>query len=129
MVKRTILTVLQFAAFLGLMFVGGDWDIINLQSEMRQMAAGNFHPHVLIPTIKFPLGTHILIANGILYATILLVLILFFEILRKKLNPWAAFTLLAFLLAVIVGFAAKMGLPPAPTPESSSIQQLTVPSV
>ena len=114
MVKRAILTLVQFAAFLGLLFIGGDWDFINLQSELRQLQAGNLHPHVLIPTIKYPISAnHILIANGLIYSGVLLVLILLFLALRRRLKPWASLSVLAWILAVFFAFATKMGLPPA----------------
>jgi phosphoglycerol transferase MdoB-like AlkP superfamily enzyme len=112
MVKRILLPLLQFIAFLVLMFVGGNWDFIRLGQEIHAMQTHTtfFNP---IPTIKTPLGSHILIANGLIFASVLLLLILLFEILRKKLKPWASLTALAYVLAVVLAFAAKMGLPPA----------------
>ena len=113
MVKRIVLTVLQIVAFLGLMYVGGLSDIINLSLESKQIAQGNMHPTVPIHTIRYPLGTHILIVNGFLYAGILLVLIILLQAITKRLKPWAALSLLGFVLAVMLAFATKMGLPPA----------------
>jgi len=72
-----------------------------------------------IPVIKTPFGSHILIADGLIFAAGLLVIILLIELLAKKLKPWAGLTLLAFVLAICLGFAMKLGLPPAPTPDSS----------
>lgn len=115
MVKRIVYFVLQFAAFLGLLFLGGMWDSINLSYEMRQLAGGTPFPavHPLMTTIKVPVGSHILIAQGVLFATVLLVVFLLIEALRKRLKPWALYTFAAFVLAVVVAFSAKMGLPPA----------------
>jgi len=115
MVKRILFPVLQFIAFLGLMFVGGDWDSINLSYQMRQMANGvpMSQVHPLMTTVKFPVGDHILIAQGLIFATILLVIILIVQIIRKKLIPAAFFTLGAYALAVILALSLKMGLPPA----------------
>ncbi len=128
MVKRISLTILQFIVFIGLLAVGGNWDAVNLSLELRQMQ-NNQVPHVLLPTLKYPVSsTHILIANGILFATVLLLLLLFIEILSKKLKPWAALTLLAYVLAVILGFALKLGLPPASTPDSSALAPLVLPA-
>ena len=128
MVKRISLTILQFIAFIGLLAVGGNWDAVNLSLEMRQMQ-NNQAPHVFLSTIKYPVSsTHILIANGILFATILLVIILLIEVLSKKLKPWASLTLLAYVLAVVLGFAMKLGLPPASTPDSSSLAPLVLPA-
>jgi hypothetical protein len=116
MIKRIILFVVQFACFFGLMDVGGNWDFINLSLEMRQLQQGIMQPKVLIPTIKYPISsTHILIANGLIYAGILLALILLIEALRKKLKPWGGITVLAWVCAVVLALALKMGLPPAPT--------------
>jgi hypothetical protein len=115
MVKRILYPVLQFAAFLGLLYLGGDWDFVNMWYETRQMVSGTplSAVHPLMATIKFPLGSHILIAQGILFAAILLVIILLLQAVTRKLKPWALYTLGAFVVAVAVAYAAKMGLPPA----------------
>jgi len=127
-VKRISLTILQFIAFISLLAVGGNWDAVNLSLEMRQLQH-NQTPHVFLQTLRYPVSsTHILIANGILFATILLVIILLIEVLSKKLKPWASLTLLAYVLAVVLGFAMKLGLPPASTPDSSSLAPLVLPA-
>jgi len=115
MVKRILYPVLQFVAFLGLLFIGGMWDSLNMSYEMRQMANGTplSAVHPLMTTIKIPLGSHTLIAQGVLFASILLVVILLIQAIAKKLKPWAVYTLAAYILAVIVAFATKMGLPPS----------------
>lgn len=113
MSKRIILTLLQFAAFLGLLFLGGDWDEINLGIELRALQ-NHTQPHLFMQTIRYPFGAHhILIANGLIFAAVLLALILLFEAIRRRLRPWASLTFLAFVLAVVVGFIMKLGLPPA----------------
>jgi uncharacterized membrane protein len=115
MVKRILYPILQFAAFLGLLFIGGMWDSLNMSYEMRQMANGTPLPavHPLMATIKIPIGSHILIAQGVLFATFLLVLILLIQAIAKKLKPWAVYTIGAYVLAILVAYATKMGLPPA----------------
>ena len=120
LIKRIVLTLLQFLIFIALLAIGGNWDVINLSLQIRAMEHHTtaFNP---IPVIKTPLGSHILIADGLLFAAVLLVLILLIELLTKKLKPWAGLTLLAFALAICLGFAMKLGLPPAPTPDSSSV--------
>ena len=119
MIKRIVFFALQFACFFALMDLGGNWDFVNLSLEMRQMQQGNFQPKVLIPTIKYPISsTHILIANGLIYAGILLALILLIEALRKKLKPWGGITVFAWVCAVVIALALKIGLPPAPTADS-----------
>ncbi len=99
MLKRILYPVLQFAVFLGLM--------------ERALQTGTT-PHVLIPTLKTQISaTHLLILNGIVFATALLFLILLFEILRKKLKPWALLTIAAYAVAVLLALSVKgMGLIP-----------------
>jgi ABC-type uncharacterized transport system permease subunit len=121
MAKRSILALIQFAAFFTLMFIGGNWDVIRLGQEVRAMQNHTtfFNP---IDTIKIQVGAaHILILNGILFAAVLLVLIVLVEIIAKRRHPWIELTVVAFLLAVAIALLFKMGLPPAPTPDSSSI--------
>jgi len=118
MVKRIILTLLQFLVFIALLAIGGNWDVINLTLQIRAME-NHTKPFNPIPVIKTPLGSHILIADGLIFAAVLLVLILLIELATKKLKPWAGLTVLAFVLAICLGFAMKLGLPPAPTPDSA----------
>jgi hypothetical protein len=120
MIKRILLTLLQFIVFIVLLAVGGNWDYINLALEMHALQLHKT-PSVLIPVFKYPMGSHILIANGLIFATVLLVLILLFLLLRKKLHPWALLTVLAYVLAVCLGFAMKLGLPPADNPSQGSL--------
>jgi hypothetical protein len=112
MVKRILYPVLQFAAFLGLLYFGGEWDFVNLGIEIKAMQ-NHTTPNILIPTFKTQLGAHTLIADGIIFASVLLILILVIQAIVKKLKPWAVYTLASYLLAVIVAFATKMGLPPS----------------
>ncbi len=131
MIKRIVLTLLQFLIFIALLAIGGNWDVINLSLEIRAMERHTraFNP---IPVIKTQVSsTHILIADGLIFAAVLLILILLIEALAKKLKPWAGLTLLAFVLAICLGFAMKLGLPPAPTPDSSipSITKAAPPSL
>jgi hypothetical protein len=117
MIKRIILTLLQFIVFMVLLAVGGNWDAVNLALEMQQHKAAT----ILIPAFKYPVGSHILIANGLIFATVLLVLILLFLLVRRKLHPWAWLTALAYVLAVCLGVAMKMGLPPADSPTQARL--------
>jgi len=110
-----ILTLLQFIIFVVLLAVGGYWDIVHLLIQMRAPSLN------IIPLVKFPItSSHILVANGLIFATALLVLILLFQLLRKKLHPWASLTVLAYVLALCLGFALKLGLPPADNPSQDS---------
>ncbi len=113
MAKRIIYFILQFCAFLGLMDLGGNWDIIRLAQQIQAMQKGAtaFNP---IPVIKTQISAnHILIANGLIFAASLYILILLFEAARRRLKPWAGLTTLAFVLAAVAGLAMKFGLPPA----------------
>jgi hypothetical protein len=120
MIKRIILTLVQFIVFIVLLAVGGNWDAINLALEMHALQQHKA-PSVLIPSFKYPVGSHILIANGLIFATVLLVLILLFLLLRKKLHPWAWLSLLAYVLAVCLGFALTLGLVPADNPAQARL--------
>jgi hypothetical protein len=112
LVKTILLVVLQvfkFAVFLGVLFAGGNWDGVNLWWKMQQMQRGNFHPSALLmPAIVHQLNPQqFLIANGLIYATILLVLILLYEVVRKKLKPWAFFTLGEYAVAMIIALTVS----------------------
>lgn len=108
MVKRILLPVLQFIAFLLLLDLGGYWDVVRLSLEFR-------YPSLpLIPLWKIHFtATHDLILNGIVFATALLFLIFLIEILRKALKPWAIFSAVAFILAIFVSLIAQFGFLPA----------------
>jgi hypothetical protein len=111
LVKRILLAVLQlfkFVVFLFVLFVGGNWDeLVNLPLEIRAMQ-NHTTPAFLIPTMKYDAGpTHFIIANGLVYAAALLVLILLYEAFRKKLKPWALFTLAEWAIAVIIALLIK----------------------
>jgi hypothetical protein len=88
--------------------VGGYWDIIRLLLQLRAPSLN------VIPLWKFQISAdHELIANGLIFAFVLLLLLLGLEAWRKALRPWAALTTLAFLAAAVLCFAAKVGLPPS----------------
>lgn len=113
MAKRIIFTVLQFIAFFVLLCIGGYWDAISLPFALAKMQG---HPVFIlssIPFITFPMGSHTLVADGILFATVLLVVLLAIQATRKKLKPAAFYTLGAFVVAVILSLLFKVGLPPA----------------
>lgn len=121
MIKRTLLTFLQFIVFVVLLAVGGNWDAVNLALEMHALQQ---HKTVtmLVPVFKYPLGSHVLIANGLIFATALLVLLLLLFLILKKLHPWAWLAVLAYVLAVCLAFAMKLGLPPADSPAQTHLQ-------
>ena len=113
MAKRIILFILQFCAFLGLLDIGGNWDVIRFAQQIKAMQTGTtaYNP---IPVFKTPLGAnHILIANGLIFAGTLFLFILLFEAFRRRLRPWAGITAAAFLFAIVAAVVLKLGLPPA----------------
>jgi len=108
LVKRILLTALQFLAYLGLLMLGGYWDIVRLLLEMRAPAFN------VIPLLKFHVtAAHDLIANGIVFALVLLLVLLIIQAARRLLRVWAPLSVLAFALALALSLYLKMGLPPA----------------
>ena len=91
--KKAILTIFQFVLFL-IVF-----------------AAGSFFPpfhfeHVLIVTPGF---TRIFVADGLLLMLALYVLIIFVEVMRKRLRTAVPWTTLAVILAAALGLMMKFG--------------------
>ena len=91
--KNVVLTILQLILFLIVFFVGS--------------LLPPFHfEHVLIAT---PGITRIFVADGLVLAFVLFVLIVILEAARKRLRVAAPWTSLAFLLAVVFGLMMKFG--------------------
>ena len=91
--KKVILTTFQFVLFLVV------------------FGAGSFFPpfhfeHVLIVTPGF---TRIFIADGLLLMVALYVLIVFVEVMTKRLRTAAPSTTLAVILAAVLGLMMKFG--------------------
>jgi hypothetical protein len=106
--KRILLFLLQFIAFEVLMWIGGFWDILHLEAVV------NHSFWSAIPVLKFQISSgHILIANGLVFASGLLLILIAFEAIAKRLRPWASISVLAFVLAATLSLALKVGLPPA----------------
>jgi hypothetical protein len=109
LVKRILFALLQFFAFCALFMVGGYWDIVRLLIELR-LPSLNVIPLWKISNIT---ATHDLVANGIVFAAVLLVILLVWQAVRKTLRTSAPLTLVAFAAAALICFACKVGLPPA----------------
>jgi len=91
--KKAITTILQFLLFL---IVFGAFSLFP-----------PFHiAHVLSTT---PTGTRIFIADGLLLALAVYLLIVLIELLMKRLRVSAPWTTIAFVSAAIVGFMMKFG--------------------
>ena len=93
MIKNVIFAVLQFVLFLVV------------------FAAGSFLPPFHIERVLgvTPDGTRIFIWDGALLMTGLFVLILLIEALRKRIGRAGLWTAIAFVLAALAGYAAKLG--------------------
>jgi hypothetical protein len=100
LVKRILLTLLQFLAFGALLVLGSFWALIALI----------YPPLTIVPVWRFHVSaTQEFVANGLVFAAVLLALLLLVEVMRKALRPWATLTMLAFVLAVALGFVMKLG--------------------
>ncbi|HEX4156365.1 MAG TPA: hypothetical protein VHY48_12200 [Acidobacteriaceae bacterium] len=108
MIKRIVLFLLQLLSFGALMWIGGFWDVLHLQAEVTHSVWAS------IPVFKYPVSsTHILIADGLIFAGVLLLIILLLQALARRLRPWAALSVVAYIIAAVVTLALKVGLPPA----------------
>jgi hypothetical protein len=91
--KKFVVTFLQFLLFLLVYAVG---------SFLRP-----FHLHWGL-TVTSPSVTRYFVPDGLLLALGLFVVIAVIQIIRKRLSA-ATLTTLAFVLAVVVGYAIKLG--------------------
>jgi len=91
--KNVVLTILQLILFLAIFFLGSLFPPFHFE-------------HVLIAT---PGTTRIFVADGLVLALVLFVLIVILEAVRKRLRIAAPWTTLAFLLAVVFGLMMKFG--------------------
>ena len=91
--KNVVFTILQLILFLMVFFVGSIFPPFHFE-------------HVLIAT---PGITRIFVADGLVLAFVLFVLIVILEAARKRLRVAAPWTSLAFLLAVVFGLMMKFG--------------------
>src|ERR1700761_113539 len=107
MTKRILITLFQFACFSGLFYVGGYWDVIHLTLAIR------YPQYNFIPLWKFHINPSLdYIANGLIFAGILFVLIVLIQALRRRMWPWSLLTTLAFVLAFIASAIVKSGFLP-----------------
>ena len=101
MVKRILLTLLQFLVFGALLVVGAFWALVRLL----------WPPIAFIPVWHYQISaTHDFIANGLIFALAFLVFLLLIQALRKTLKSSGVFTTLAFLVAVALSLIMKLGL-------------------
>lgn len=91
--KNVLLTILQLILFLIVFFVGSIIPPFHLE-------------HVLIAT---PGTTRIFIADGLILALVLYILIVILEAAKKRLRTAAPWTTVAFLLAIVFGLMMKFG--------------------
>jgi hypothetical protein len=111
-IKRITLAVFEFAVYLILLGIGGYWDVARL-------LIGGYAPRLsgllnLLPLIKYQVSsTHILIADGIVFAGVFCLILLLIEALRKAARSTMAITVILYILALALSLAFKVGLPPA----------------
>jgi hypothetical protein len=110
-IKRILLAVFEFAVYLLLLGIGGYWDVARL-------LIGGYAPRLggllnLLPLLKYPIGSHILIADGIVFAGVFCLILLLLEAVRKAARSTMATTVILYMLAVALSLAFKVGLPPA----------------
>jgi hypothetical protein len=91
--KKVIPTILKFIVFLLVFLIGSLFPPFHFE-------------HVLIAT---PGLTRIFVADGILLMFALYVLIIFVEVVRKRLCTAAPWTTLAVILAAVLGLMMKFG--------------------
>jgi len=91
--KSIVFTILQLILLLIVFFVGSIFPPFHFE-------------RVLIAT---PGTTRIFVADGLVLALVLYVLIVILEVVRKRLRTAAPWTTLAFLLAVVFGLMMKFG--------------------
>ncbi len=108
MFKRIVFTLLEFIVFCALLVVGGYWDIVRLLIQIRVPALN------VVPLVKFHISaTQDWVANGFLFALAFLLLLLAVQAWRRTIGNSGPLTVLAFLVAVVLSLALKLGLPPA----------------
>lgn len=108
MIKRILLTLLQFILFGVLLFVGGFWPFVRMYALVSQNKLISWLYQVPVWKVTFS-PSHYVNINGYVYASVLLVLILAFEAVKRYFKPWMALTALGFLLAVLVSLQQKFG--------------------
>jgi len=91
--KKAIITILQFFLFLILF---GAFSLFP-----------PFHIEHVLSTSST--GTRVFIADGLLIALVVYLLVVLIEFLMKRLKVSAPWTTIAFVLAAIVGFMMKFG--------------------
>lgn len=91
--KSVVFTILQLILLLIVFFVGSIFPPFHFE-------------HVLIAT---PGTTRIFVADGLVLALVVYILIVILEVARKRLRTAAPWTTLAFLLAVVFGLMMKFG--------------------
>ena len=91
--KKVIFAIVQFVIFLFVFFIGSMLPLFHLE-------------YVLIAT---PGSTRIFIADGLLLAFSLFVIIVLVEVMRKRLRTATPWTTVAFVLAVVFGLMMKFG--------------------
>jgi hypothetical protein len=109
MLKRILSFLGQFLGFCALLFVGGYWAWVRLTLEMRAMEKGEAAPP-LIPLWKMHVSPTLdYVLNGIVFASVLFVILLLVQALRRRLGKATVLTLAAFVAAFLLSLAFHSG--------------------
>jgi len=109
MVKRLLSFLGQFLGFCALLFVGGYWAWVRLTLEMRAMEKGETAPP-LIPLWKMHVSPTLdYVLNGLVFASVLLVILLLVQALRRKLGNATLLTLGALVAAFLLSLLFHSG--------------------
>ncbi|SEG69830.1 hypothetical protein SAMN05421819_4384 [Bryocella elongata] len=109
MVKRLLSFLGQFLGFCAFFFVGGYWAWVRLTLEMRAMEKGESAPPLIPLWLMHVNPTHDYVLNGLVFASVLLVILLLVQALRRRLGRCTAVTLAAFVLAFLLSLAFHSG--------------------
>jgi hypothetical protein len=91
--KKALFTILQFVLFLLVFFFGSILPPFHIE-------------HIILAT---PGSTRIFVADGLLLALVLYVIIVIVQVIRKRLRAATPWTTLAFILAIFLGLMMKFG--------------------
>jgi hypothetical protein len=112
MIKRLFTTLVEFVCFCALFYIGGYWHWARLWIEMRAMERGVTNPP-MIPLWRIHLNAVTdYQLNGLIFASVLLLIILLVQALRRRFPSGAVWTLGAFLLAFGLSLLLHSGFVP-----------------
>ena len=112
-VLQIVIAVLQAIVFCALFAVGGFWAFVRLWALVNNNLITRLFGGLIqsIAVWRHDLTPpRYLVTNGIVFASVLFVLLLVIEAAFRRLRPLLAFTTVAFLLAVLFDLWQRLGL-------------------